>query len=126
VKASSKASKRVSLVASARGQKEGARLAEAPEKAPGRSRYVVMPLPAELRSTRPPLDKPNPRIGIGAPVILVAVGRRSALMPFSSWFAVCIPHTVYNQERMDVKSKLLPGFRPHAVERRLSVPGDSQ
>ena len=41
--------------------------AEAPPRAPcGRSRYVLCELPAKLAVVRPPLDKPNPKLGIGA------------------------------------------------------------
>jgi hypothetical protein len=31
-----------------------------------KSHYIVQTLPARLRNVKPPLDKPNPKIGIGA------------------------------------------------------------
>ncbi|BDA42493.1 probable POC1 centriolar protein homolog A at N-terminal half [Coccomyxa sp. Obi] len=56
--------KRVSIVASARAQPAEARVVEAP-RVDTRSHYVVQTLPARLRSLKPPIDKPNPKIGIG-------------------------------------------------------------
>ncbi len=56
--------KRVSVVASTRAQPAEARVVEAP-RVDTRSHYVVQTLPARLRSLKPPIDKPNPKIGIG-------------------------------------------------------------
>ena len=56
--------KRVSIMASARAQPAEAQAVEAP-RVDTRSHYVVQTLPARLRSLKPPIDKPNPKIGIG-------------------------------------------------------------
>lgn len=59
--------KRVSIAASARAQPtqaSPARPAEGP-RMETRSHYIVQSLPARLRNVKPPIDKPNPKIGIG-------------------------------------------------------------
>lgn len=60
--------KRVSIVASAQAQPVEARAVEAP-RVDTTSHYVVQTLPARLRSLKPPIDKPNPKIGIGQSLI---------------------------------------------------------
>ena len=61
--------KRVSIVASARAEPAEARVVEAP-RVDTRSHYEVQTLPARLRNLKPPIDKPNPKIGVGQQLFL--------------------------------------------------------
>ncbi len=66
--------KRVSIMASARSQQADAAPAVEAPRPDTKSHYIVQTLPARLRSVKPPIDKPNPKIGIGTVLYNLLLG----------------------------------------------------